>query len=467
MITAVILAGGSGTRLWPYSRSKFPKQFLNFGNKKSLFQSTLTRSSNIKSTSTIVVGSQEHQFLISQQIEDYQKDAYIILEPCSRNTAAAISLAALSADPDSVLMVLPADHVITNLEAFNRTIEKAFQVASSGKLVTLGVTPTEANTGYGYIEAGQEYEHYNQVLSFKEKPNKETALKYLKSENYFWNSGMFIFKASVFLSEMKQHLPIVLNACQKSLELASSQENKIFPSQETLSSLDSISIDEGLLEKTKQLAMVKLDSDWTDLGSWSSYWEISKKDSNNNLILGDAVLLETKNSLIKTDKLVTTIGVEDLIINVTNDAVLVAKKEKVQDLKTLVDRLNNNNRTEIDYHREVHRPWGSFDSLDKGDGYQVKKLKLNKNAKISLQKHFKRSEHWVVVSGTARVTVGEDIRVLNKNESVYIPVETIHCLENIGEDTLEIIEVQTGSYLGEDDIVRFEDIYGRKIEKDG
>jgi mannose-1-phosphate guanylyltransferase/mannose-1-phosphate guanylyltransferase/mannose-6-phosphate isomerase len=462
----VILSGGSGTRLWPYSRSLHPKQFLPLASELTMLQETLARlQGSITHEQPIVVCNNDHRFMVAEQTRlQGIKPSAIILEPVARNTAPAVALAALQAmlsGDDPVLLVLPADHVIANQQAFHHALNAAESAARDNQLVTFGIVPTQAETGYGYIRA----EGDGAVLAvqqFVEKPNVETAQAYVNSGDYYWNSGMFAFKASVFLAELKKFAPDMLEACQKAIKKATNDLDFIRVDEEAFSLSPDDSIDYAVMEKTDKAVLIPLDAQWSDVGSWSALWEIAKKDSNGNACRGDVLVHESRDSYIQSDrKLIATIGVDNLIIVETDDAILVAHKDKVQDVKAIVGTLKSQNRSETQLHRKVYRPWGYYDSIDQGERFQVKRIVVNPGQKLSLQKHHHRAEHWIVVSGTALVTRGDEELTLCENQSTYIPLGVKHRLENKGVIPLEIIEIQSGSYLGEDDIVRYEDTYGR------
>ncbi len=462
----VILSGGSGTRLWPYSRSLFPKQFLPLSEEITMLQSTVQRlQGSLAVADPIVVCNNNHRFMVAEQIQNIGRNtSSIVLEPAARNTAPAVALAALAAQAkgdDPILLVLPADHVINDVDAFHEAIRQAQEAAEDDKLVTFGIVPTHAETGYGYINAQGE-SGVRPVKQFVEKPNKETAEQYLASGEYFWNSGMFAFKASVFLAELKKFSPDMLAACKASFEKAEIDLDFTRVDEEAFAECPEDSIDYAVMEKTEQAVLIPLNADWSDVGSWSALWEISEKDEDGNAKKGDVLCLESKNNYVQSDKkLIATLGVENLVVVETDDAILVADKDKVQDVKNIVNELKKEERTETQLHRKVYRPWGHYDSIDAGDRFQVKRIVVTPGSSLSLQMHHHRAEHWIVVTGTAVVQKGEQELVLSENQSVYIPLGEKHRLTNPGKVPLEIIEVQSGSYLGEDDIVRFDDEYGR------
>ena len=465
MLIPVILAGGSGSRLWPLSRSLYPKQFLPLVSDRTMLQETVLRLKGIETAPPVTICNEEHRFIVAEQLRAINKLGSIILEPQGRNTAPAVALAAhlMSEENDPLLLILAADHVIQNENAFVDAIEKAIPLANEGKLVTFGVVPQSAHTGYGYIERGQPNDSGFEVKKFVEKPNKETAQALIDSEKYYWNSGMFLFRASRYLEELKTYRPDISASCISSLEGKTKDLDFVRVNTDEFLKCPEDSIDYAVMEKTQDAVVVPLDAAWSDVGSWSSLWGILKKDERGNVIRGDAIIKDTNNCIIHGgERLITTLGLEDLVIVDTKDAVMVASKDSVQNVKEIVASLKADERSEFKLHREVYRPWGKYDSIDNGVRYQVKRITVNPGAKLSVQMHHYRSEHWVVVSGTAEVTIGDETFVLSENESTYIPVGTVHALKNPDKTPLELIEVQSGSYLGEDDIIRFEDIYGRK-----
>ena len=468
-ITPVILSGGSGSRLWPLSRAMRPKQFLGVTDEKTLFQLTLQRLQGLPGLQPpVIVSNQEHRFLVAEQCREagMAPDA-IILEPFGRNTAPAIAVAALHAmqsDQDPVLLVLPSDHIFAKPEAFRESAVLAAQAAQQGQLVTFGIVPTHPETGYGYIRAGDKtgINGIHSVAQFVEKPNLATAERYVSSGDYFWNSGMFMFRASVYLHELKQHHPDMLRQCEQAYQRARVDLDFVRLDEAAMTDCPSDSVDYAVMEKTSQAAMVSLDAGWNDVGAWSSVWQVLPKDGHGNAIRGDVITESATDCYVHADhRLVTLLGVKDLVVIETADAILVADKDAAQDVKKIVNRLSEAKRPETDLHREVYRPWGSYDSLGHGPRYQVKSIRVKPGAKLSLQYHHHRAEHWVVVSGTAKVLIGEKSQLVRENESVFIPQGEKHMLENPGKTWLELIEVQSGSYLGEDDIVRLEDVYGR------
>ncbi|TQV77043.1 mannose-1-phosphate guanylyltransferase/mannose-6-phosphate isomerase [Aliikangiella marina] len=465
MILPVIMAGGSGTRLWPLSRSLYPKQFLNIVGQNTMLQETSQRIKNIKATKSLIICNSEHRFLVAEQMREVGQPVDIILEPMGRNTAPAIALAALKATKDGndpLLLILAADHVIQNVKAFESAVEKATQYANDGQLVTFGIVADKPETGYGYIHRGEDIGDGFKVDKFVEKPDAEKAQQYIDTGEYYWNSGMFMFKASRYLEELNTHFPEILSACEPCIDGAYEDLDFIRIDEALFAKCPSESIDYAVMEKTSDAVVVPMDAGWSDIGSWSAIWDVSEKDENGNRVLGDVLTEDSKNCLVHAeDRLVSILGLEDVVVVDTKDTVLVADKSKVQNVKKLVEKLKAANREEWKIHREVYRPWGKYDSIDMGDRYQVKRITVNPGSKLSVQMHHHRAEHWVVVSGTANVTNGDKTFLVSENESTYIPIGQVHALENPGKVPLELIEVQTGSYLGEDDIVRLEDNYGR------
>ena len=462
----VILSGGSGTRLWPLSRGQYPKQFLPLISEHTMVQETILRLSGLPGVNApIAVCNEDHRFMMAEQLwEIGKKPAAIILEPVGKNTAPAVAIAALSAESEEdVLLILPADHVITDINAFQAAITQAEILAKQGYLVTFGVVPTHPETGYGYImkdseTVGSAYK----IAAFVEKPDLPTAKNYLKSGDYLWNSGMFAFTAKNFLTELEKFNPEILSVCKKALSAAKTDLDFIRLDKAIFSTCPSDSIDYAVMEKTDKGAVIPLNAGWSDVGSWSALWEVTEKDVSGNAISGDVLAVDTKNSYIFSEnKLVTVIGVENLVVVETKDAVMIAPKNRVQEVKEVVDQLKKQGRSEAQVHRKAYRPWGHYDSVDSGERHQTKRIVVKPGAKLSLQKHHHRAEHWVVVKGTALGTRGDEQILLTENESTYIPLGTVHRLENPGVIPLEIVEIQSGSYLGEDDIVRFGDNYGR------
>jgi mannose-1-phosphate guanylyltransferase len=462
----VIMAGGSGTRLWPLSRAGHPKQFLVLNGEDTMLQATMKRLKGLDIKSSVTICNEEHRFFVAEQLRAINQLGSIILEPVGRNTAPAIALAALTTNDDPLLLVLAADHVIQDKVAFIKAVTSAIPLAEAGKLVTFGIVPSEPHMGYGYIKKGKGNGSGFVVEKFVEKPSKELAQEYVNSGDYLWNSGMFLFRASRYLEELKKFRPEILEACVASIEAMESDLDFIRINEEKFLECPSDSVDYAVMEKTADAVVVPMDAGWSDIGSWSALWDIGTKDENGNVYHGDVIMHNTSNSFVRTDdKLVASVGVDDLFIISTKDAIMVAHKDSVQDAKIIAQQLKNSKRTEWDLSREVYRPWGKYDSIDIADGYQVKKLTVNPGAKLSVQMHYHRSEHWVVVAGQARVHYGDKSHDLKINESTYHGKEVVHALENLGDIPLELIEVQVGSYLSEDDIVRFGDIYGRAVKK--
>ena len=462
----VILAGGTGSRLWPKSRAALPKQFLALTSDKTMIQETVQRLNGLDALPPSIICNEEHRFLVAEQMRQINIDnSDILLEPVGRNTAPAIALAALHAaanGEDPTLLVLAADHLIQDSATFQAQIKQAQVLAEQGKLVTFGIVPTQPHTGYGYIKAGAAMSNGFEVSQFVEKPNMDTATQYVNSGEYFWNSGMFMFKASVFLKALETHAPEMFAVCTKAIIQTEKDLDFIRISEDIFATCPSDSIDYAVMEKTADAAMVTLDAGWSDVGSWSSLWETGNKDANGNVSIGDTLLENTTNSYVNAeDCLVSVIGLDDVVVVQTKDAVMVANKKNSEQIKTVVNHLKKNKRPEFEFHREVFRPWGSYDSIDEGGRFKVKRITVKPGEKLSVQMHHHRAEHWVVVSGTANVTVNDDTTMLTENESIYIPIGAVHALENPGKIPLELIEVQSGAYLGEDDIVRFSDRYGR------
>ena len=466
MITPVIMAGGSGSRLWPLSRSLYPKQFLALTSEQTMLQETVQRLSNLDVNAPLVICNEEHRFIVAEQLRALGKTGSIILEPVGRNTAPAIALAAEVTvnDNDPLLLVLAADHVIQNNDAFTDAVKNAIPLAQAGKLVTFGIVPTQAHTGYGYIKRGNSVADSSgyDVNAFVEKPDSNTAANYLESGEYYWNSGMFLIKASRYLQELQKYRPDIFTACKKALEHTTHDQDFVRLDVEAFTACPDESVDYAVMENTTDAVVVPLDAGWNDIGAWSALWEVNDKDKDGNTAFGDTILQDTTNSLIHGgERLIATVGLDNVVIVDTKDALLVACKDKVQDVKKIVEKLKADKRSEFKVHREVYRPWGKYDAIDNGERYQVKRITVNPGEKLSSQMHHHRAEHWIVVSGTASVTNGDKTFLVTENESTYIPIGITHSLENPGKIPLEMIEVQSGAYLGEDDIVRFEDRYGR------
>jgi mannose-1-phosphate guanylyltransferase len=464
----IIMAGGSGSRLWPLSREHFPKQFLALYNDRSMLQTTIERLDGLNADNPIVICNESHRFIVAEQLRQIdQLSRNIILEPFGRNTAPAVALAALKAvslGEDPLLLVLAADHVITNPSVFQQQVARATPFAEKGKLVTFGIVPNQPETGYGYIRTGELLDDgiMAKVAEFVEKPDLQTAQQYVSSGEYLWNSGMFLFKASVYLSELKHFCPDIFACCETALQHLEQDMDFVRVDPDIFAACPDMSIDYAVMEHTKDAVVAPLDAGWSDVGSWSALWDISEKNEQGNSIIGDAICQDTTNSYIRAEhKLVATVGLENVIVVETKDAVLIANKDRVQDVKAVVAYLKEQKRNEYLQHREVYRPWGKYDSIDEGERYKVKRVTVKPGERLSLQMHHHRAEHWVIVAGTARVTLAEETSILGENESIYIPLGAVHSLENPGKIPLDLIEVRSGAYLEEDDIVRFEDRYGR------
>jgi len=467
-VTPVILSGGSGTRLWPLSRKQHPKQYLSLAGDNTMLQETILRLNGLDNLADpIIVCNADHRFLVAEQCQQINiKNPTILLEPVGRNTAPAIAAAALQSlkqTDDVVLLVLSADHIIQDVEAFHQAINIVSQQAQEGKLATFGIVPTDANTGYGYIKSSKgTIDGTYKVEEFVEKPDLETAQSYLEKGNYLWNSGMFMFKAAVLIKELTTHSPEIIVSVNNAVNNAEQDLDFIRLDKQAFESSPSDSIDYALMEKSNNVVVVPLDALWNDIGTWSALHDIGIKDTNGNVIKGDAITRDTTNTYINANHhIVATIGVDNLIVVDTSDATFIATQDKAQEVKSLVESLQSDGRDEGTIHRKVYRPWGWYDSIESGKNFQVKRLHVNPGAKLSLQMHHKRAEHWVVVSGTAAVVNGEEVLTLKEGDSTYVPIGTTHSLENKTNEPLEVIEVQSGIYLGEDDIVRFKDIYGR------
>lgn len=464
----VILSGGSGTRLWPLSRKQRPKQFLPIIDENSLFQNTILRlkASNLFD-SPLIIANEDHRFMVADQLEQIDSEHQgIILEPIARNTAPAITLAALhiyKAQPDAIMFVLPSDHDIKDIDQFHDTVKKAKALLAQDQLATFGIVPTSAETGYGYIQTKDIQTPIGKVDRFIEKPDKNTAEHYLKAGNYLWNSGMFMFRASTYLEELEKYHPEIIKNCEAALANQATDLDFIRINSRDFDKNPDISIDYALMEKTDKASVIPLDAQWSDVGAWSAVWEVRNKDENGNVILGDVITQNAHNNLVIAEKrLVSLLGVNQLTVIDTQDALLIADKENVQHIKQIVSALKKDKRPEATTNREVFRPWGSYDCIDSGARFQVKRITVKPGHRLSLQKHHHRAEHWIVVKGTAEVTCQEKTFLLTENQSTYIPLGSSHRLANPGKVPLEIIEVQSGSYLEEDDIVRFDDQYGRQ-----
>jgi mannose-1-phosphate guanylyltransferase len=466
MILPVIIAGGTGSRLWPLSRNLMPKQFLKLDGDTTMLQATVNRLQGLDALSPLVICNEEHRFIAAEQMRQInQLDHNIILEPVGRNTAPAIALAAMNAvkkGQDPLLLILAADHIISDSHEFCQVVANASTFAAEGSLVTFGIVATAPETGYGYIKRGAKKVGAYSVQQFVEKPDLATARTYVSSGKYYWNSGMFIFKASAYLAELRLHRPDIFNACEQAMAEVDPDLDFIRVNKDAFLACPEVSIDYAVMEKTTKAVVVPLNAGWSDVGSWSSLWDVSEKDENRNVHKGDVLSFASQNNYVFAETgLVATVGLDNIVVVQTKDAVLVAAKDKVQDVKEIVKQLKTAGRSEYKIHREVYRPWGKYDSIDNGERYQVKRITVKPNEKLSIQMHHHRAEHWIVVSGTANVTVDGKDTLLSENQSVYIPLGAIHALENPGKIPLELIEVQSGSYLGEDDIVRFSDRYGR------
>jgi len=469
MLIPLILSGGSGTRLWPVSRRNLPKQFLSLSGDGTLFQQTITRTRQLPDVSTpIVVASEDHRFLAADQLLEIGiEGATIVLEPVARNTAPAIALGALKAlerDPEALLLVLPADHLIGDTESFTSAVQQALPAARDGWLVTFGIRPDRPETGFGYIRRAESIgDNAFRVGQFVEKPDQATAQGYVDNGSYDWNSGMFLFKASRYLEELGQHAPDMLTAVRAAYATGHGDLDFVRVDAEAFAKVPDNSIDYAVMEKTSRAAVIPVSCAWSDIGSWSALWLSGQHDEQGNQREGDTLTVNTRNSLLRSHDrhMIATVGVDDLIVVSTPDATLVAHRDAAQDVKKVVDQLKASGRTEHSFHRVVHRPWGSYDSLEAGGRFQVKRIVVKPGASLSLQKHHHRAEHWIVVSGTAEVTCDDKVFLMAENQSTYIPLGSVHRLRNPGKVPLELIEVQSGSYLGEDDIVRFDDVYGR------
>jgi mannose-1-phosphate guanylyltransferase/mannose-6-phosphate isomerase len=474
-VQSVIMAGGSGTRLWPLSRAGYPKQFLVLSGNRSLFQQAAARlqslgADGISVAPPLIVGNEEHRFLVLDQLRELRIDpAALLLEPTGRNTAPALTLAALQAQvagEDPVLVVTPADQTVTDEAAFVQALQQAVQLAAEGGITILGITPDRPETGYGYIRVA-EPGAAPRVAQFVEKPDLETAQRYLAEGQYYWNAGMFVLKASTWLAALQRWRPDIASATRAAFDARSTDAQFVRPDKTAFAAVPSESVDYAVMERCPgsdiDIRMVALDAGWNDLGAWEAVWQVLPKDADGNAQVGDAIVKDSHNTLVHaSSRLVSAVGLTDIVIVETADAVLVADRERSQEVKQIVAHLGREQRGEQALHRKVHRPWGWYDSIDAGPRFQVKRIMVKPGASLSLQKHHHRAEHWIVVSGTAEVTNGDKVVLLTENQSTYIPLGEVHRLANPGKVPLEIIEVQSGSYLGEDDIVRFEDTYGRQ-----
>ncbi|HSH88048.1 MAG TPA: mannose-1-phosphate guanylyltransferase/mannose-6-phosphate isomerase [Methylophilus sp.] len=467
-IVPVILSGGSGTRLWPLSRAVLPKQLLPLVTDNTMLQETLTRLSSWADVGNpIVVCGNDHRFLVAEQLRQINLNPEaILLEPVARNTAPAIAAAAIALkDKDVLMLVLPADHVITDVIAFEAAVSRASVAAEQGKLVTFGIEPTHPETGYGYIQSGHSTnaaEGCFEVARFVEKPDATTAQQYVDAGNFYWNSGMFLFKPSVFLSELQKYAPEMVSAVTQAVSQSYKDLDFVRLHEASFAESPSDSIDYAVMEKTKLAAVVPASMGWNDVGSWTALKEVQTQDANGNAVRGDVYLKDVNNTLVRAEnRFVAAVGVKDLLIVETSDAVLVAHRDCAQDVKNIVDHLKASGRSEHKMHPRVYRPWGWYEGIDVGERFQVKRIMVKPGEKLSLQMHHHRAEHWVVVSGSAMITVDDVTKLFTENESTYIPIGSTHRLENPGKLPLHLIEVQSGSYLGEDDIVRYEDTYGR------
>ncbi len=467
MILPVIMAGGSGTRLWPLSRKGYPKQFLTLHGDTTMLQQSVQRLEGLELSGLTVICNEQHRFVAAEQLRRIGvENTEILLEPIGRNTAPAIAMAALRAirnGEDPLLLVLAADHVIEDVKAFHEAVWKAVALAETDALVTFGILPTGPETGYGYIQRGEALDGGYRVDRFVEKPDQETAVGYLASGDYYWNSGMFLFRANRYLEELEAFRPDILAACRQAANSEEADRDFVRIDEAAFRECPAESIDYAVMERTAQAAVVPLDAGWNDIGSWSALWDLDRKDDAGNAFKGDVMLEDTRDCLVHGEsRLVATVGVHDLVIIETKDAVMVADRNQTQDVKKIVERLEREGRSESQHHRVVYRPWGCFDAIEEASRFKVKRISVKPGAKLSVQMHHHRAEHWVVVSGTARVNRGDDSYLVTENESTYIHVGETHSLENPGKIPLELIEIQSGAYLGEDDIVRLKDEYGRE-----
>ena len=472
MILPVILSGGAGTRLWPLSRELYPKQLLPLASDKTMLQETLLRLDGVDHLeSPLIVCNEAHRFMVAEQVRQLDKQTHsIILEPCGRNTAPAVAIAALYGETqsdDPILLVLPADHLIRDVDEFQRIVQLGAEQAEQGALVTFGIVATQPETGYGYIRANQSSAgEVFPVAEFVEKPDQATAEKYLASGDYYWNSGMFMFRASRYLEELERYQPEMLKACRNAFTCMTADLDFQRLDETAFAACPADSIDYAMMEKTDRAVVIPLDAGWNDIGAWSALWDVHPHNDTGNVVIGDVLIEGADNCYLHAShRLVAAVGVDDLVVVETADAVLVAKRDQVQNVKGIVEQLKKQRRDEALLHRRVNRPWGDYEGIDVGERYQVKRITVSPGSSLSLQKHHHRAEHWIVVKGTAKVTCGKNIMILSENQSTYIPLGEVHRLENPGKIPLEIIEVQSGSYLGEDDIIRFEDNYGREPQQ--
>jgi len=472
MILPVILSGGAGTRLWPLSRELYPKQLLPLASDKTMLQETILRLDGVEQLeNSLIVCNEAHRFMVAEQVRQLEKETHsIILEPCGRNTAPAVAIAAFygkALGNDPILLVLPADHLIQDVTEFQKIVQLGAEQAEQGALVTFGIVAMQPETGYGYIRADQSGEGASfPVAEFVEKPDLETAKKYQASGDYYWNSGMFMFRASRYLEELESYQPEMLVACQNAFTSMTVDLDFQRLDETAFAACPADSIDYAVMEKTDRAVVIPLDAGWNDIGAWSALWDVHPHNEAGNVVIGDVLTERAENCYLHAGhRLVAAVGVDDLVVVETADAVLVAKRDQVQNVKRIVEQLKKQQRNEAFLHRRVNRPWGDYEGIDVGERYQVKRITVSPGSSLSLQKHHHRAEHWIVVTGTAKVTCGENTMILSENQSTYIPLGEVHRLENPGRIPLEIIEVQSGSYLGEDDILRFEDNYGREPQQ--
>ncbi len=474
VVHPVILSGGAGTRLWPLSRAHYPKQLLPLHSDHSLIQETAQRMDAPGFTAPLVICNEEHRFIIGEQLQAVGvTPAAIVLEPEGRNTAPAAALAALALmeqDAEALVLLTPSDHVITDAPAFREAVQRAVPAAQAGALVTFGITPDRPATGYGYIQADAplpDHPDVHRVTRFVEKPDRATAEGYLAEGNYYWNAGIFLFSAQALLSELETHAPAVVTACRAALDRRGRDVDFVRVDRESFATAPNISLDYAVMEHTRHAAVVPVDMGWSDVGAWPALWALKPQDDAGNVIQGDVVALNTRNSYVHSEgPLTAVVGLDNVVVVASDDAVLVTSREAGEDVKAVVDHLKASGRHEHVVHRTVHRPWGSYRQVDAGDRYQVKRITVQPGARLSSQMHHHRAEHWVVVRGTARVTCDDHSFLVRENESTFVPLGTVHRLENPGVIPLELIEVQSGPYLGEDDIVRFDDVYGRAPRDD-